>query len=94
MAHRMTTFSGLKHFLFPKAPSSAAQAKERLKLILEYEGSQNNREKLDFLPKLKQELLEVIGKYGEVDLDKVEVRFDRNQDRPVLEVEVNLALPG
>ena len=90
----ITTFSLKNWFSWRKEPSSAAQAKERLKLILEYEGNQRNREKLDFLPKLKQELLEVISKYGEVDLDKVQVRFDRDQGRPVLEVEVNLALPG
>ena len=50
---------------------SAAVAKERLQIIVAHERNQRNQP--DYLPKLQQELLEVIRKYVEVNQDQVEV---------------------
>ena len=68
---------------------SAAVAKERLQIIVAHERNQRNQP--DYLPKLQQELLEVIRKYVEVNQDQVEVALDNNGNCSVLEL--NIPLP-
>jgi cell division topological specificity factor len=69
---------------------TAAIAKERLQIIVAHERSQRNEP--DFLPRLQQELLEVIRKYVNVDQEQVEVQLDNNGNCSVLEL--NVVLPG
>ncbi|NIB39237.1 cell division topological specificity factor MinE [Pseudomaricurvus alkylphenolicus] len=68
--------------------NSAAIAKERLQIIVAHERSQRN--KPDYLPKMQQELLEVIRRYVEVDQDQVEVQLDQNGNCSVLELNITL----
>ncbi|GAB3382173.1 cell division topological specificity factor MinE [Spongiibacter taiwanensis] len=77
-------------FFKSKKPDSAAIAKERLQIIVAHERSQRNQP--DYLPRLQQELLEVIRKYVEVEQDQVEVALDNNGNCSVLEL--NITLPG
>lgn len=74
-------------FLRTRKPS-AAVAKERLQIIVAHERSL--RRVPDFLPRLQQELLEVIARYVQVDQEQVKVRFDRNDDCEVLELNITL----
>ncbi len=67
---------------------SAAVAKERLQIIVAHERNQRNQP--DYLPKLQQELLEVIRKYVEVNQDQVEVALDNNGNCSVLELNITL----
>ena len=67
---------------------SASVAKERLQIIVAHERNQRNQP--DYLPKLQQELLEVIRKYVEVDQDQVEVALDNNGNYSVLELNITL----
>jgi cell division topological specificity factor len=75
--------------LSAKKPQSAALAKERLKIIISHERVQQEKSE-DFLPKLQQEILEVISKYVDIDKDQVKVELDKVGDRSVLELNVIL----
>lgn len=67
---------------------SASIAKERLQIIVAHE--RNKRQQPDYLPKLQQELLEVIRKYAQVDQDDVDVQIDQNDGCSVLELNITL----
>ncbi|MDG5495498.1 MULTISPECIES: cell division topological specificity factor MinE [Azospirillaceae] len=75
-----------------KPPTIAAQAKERLQIVLAHERSDRNSP--DFLPALQQELLAVIKKYVSVDEDKVAVKLERESGCSMLEVNVELPSPA
>jgi cell division topological specificity factor len=78
---------------FRKSPSrSASVAKDRLSIIVAREHGRG-RERLDYLPQLKQELLQVVAKYERIDLEQVTVNLERNGDCDVLELNVVLSQP-
>lgn len=68
--------------------NTASLAKERLQIIVAHE--RQNRLSPDYLPQLKQDILEVIAKYVKVSDDKVSVEFEQNDDLAVLELNVTL----
>lgn len=68
--------------------NTASLAKERLQIIVAHE--RQNRTSPDYLPQLKQDILEVIAKYVQVSDDKVSVEFEQNDDLAVLELNVTL----
>jgi cell division topological specificity factor len=70
--------------------TSAAVAKDRLQIIVARE--RTTRGSPDYLPKLQQELLEVIAKYEKIDLDQVSVCLDNNGGCEILEL--NIVLPN
>ena len=55
----------LLNLIFPERRTSAVVARERLKIVLAHERA--SREAPDFLPVLQKELLDVIGRYVEID---------------------------
>ncbi len=67
-------------------PSSAAIAKERLQILVAHERSSRNQPA--YLPKLKQELLEVIQKYFEVHEESISVNLEQDNERETLEINV------
>lgn len=75
--------------------STASVAKERLQIIISHERSQRNAPdclpKIHELPKLQEELMNVIAKYIPIDRDKVSVNLERVGDSAVLEL--NFAMP-
>ena len=73
-----------------RKPASASVAKDRLQLIIARERS-GAPGSVDFLPKLQQELLQVIAKYVKVDPDSVKVEVDRRENLELLAI--NIALP-
>ena len=74
--------------LFRRTPSSANVAKERLRIIVAQERS--TRGGPDYLPLLRSELLDVIRKYVNVDVDAIQVNFENDGDQEVLELSVAL----
>ncbi|MFI4957226.1 MAG: cell division topological specificity factor MinE [Gammaproteobacteria bacterium] len=70
------------------APSTASIAKERLQIIVQHQ--RGKQENVDFMPKLQQELIEVISRYVKIDPSQVKVALERNDDRSVLELNVTL----
>ncbi|KRG69825.1 cell division topological specificity factor MinE [Pseudoxanthomonas dokdonensis] len=78
---------GLFDFLKAKN-TTAATAKNRLQIIIAQERS--SRGAPDYLPLLRRELLEVIKKYVNVDVDAVKVDLIKDGDHDVLDISVAL----
>ena len=70
-------------------PNTASLAKERLQILVAHERSSRNRP--SYLPKLQQELLEVIRKYVNVEQDAITVNFEQDGNQETLEL--NIVLP-
>ncbi|MBS3797622.1 cell division topological specificity factor MinE [Pseudoalteromonas sp. BDTF-M6] len=70
--------------------TSASMAKERLQIIVAHERSQRGTP--DYLPQLKQDILEVIRKYVAIDADAVQVQLEQNEDDLAV-LELNVTLP-
>lgn len=79
----------LFHIFFPKRPSSAAIAKERLQLVLAHERA--GRDGPDFLPALQKDLLAVVAKYVEAKDDMIQVKLGKTGTASVLEINIELA---
>ncbi|HMH68646.1 MAG TPA: cell division topological specificity factor MinE [Pinirhizobacter sp.] len=79
---------GILDFLKRKPEATAGVAKERLRIIVAQERS--TRGAPDYLPLLRNELLEVIRKYVNVDVDAVNISLDRDSGHEVLELSVAL----
>ncbi|NRA60721.1 MAG: cell division topological specificity factor MinE [Psychrobium sp.] len=68
--------------------NTASLAKERLQIIVAHE--RNSRHSPDYLPQLKQDILDVIAKYVKITDNNVSVEFDQTDDLAVLELNVTL----
>ncbi len=80
--------SFLDYFRSKPDNNSAATAKDRLQVIVAHERGRRNQP--DYLPKMQQEILEVIRKYIPVDQDDVQVQVDESDNCSVLELNVTL----
>ncbi|MDQ7091175.1 MAG: cell division topological specificity factor MinE [Methylococcales bacterium] len=67
-------------------PSSASIAKERLQILVAHERASLSQPA--YLPKLKQELMEVIQKYFKVPETSIFVNLDQDDERETLEINV------
>ncbi|HRF83081.1 MAG: cell division topological specificity factor MinE [Xanthomonadales bacterium] len=78
---------GMFDFLRAKK-NTAETAKNRLQIIIAQE--RTSRGAPDYLPLLRRELLEVIRKYVNVDVDAVKVDVIKDGDHDVLDISVAL----
>ena len=76
-------------FLIGEKKKTASVAKERLQIILAHERSGRNR-RVDYLPALQRDLLEVLAKYVSIRPDDVKVHLERQDNLEVLEVKIEL----
>jgi cell division topological specificity factor len=76
------------YFRKKNAPSSASLAKERLQIIVAHE--RHRRTQPDFLPKMQQEIIDVIRKYIDIDSDQVVISLDESDHCSVLELNITL----
>lgn len=79
---------GILDFLKRKPEPTATVAKERLRIIVAQERS--TRGAPDYLPLLRNELLEVIKKYVHVDLEAININVERDSGHEILELSVAL----
>ncbi len=79
---------GILDFLKRKPEATASVAKERLRIIVAQERS--TRGAPDYLPMMRNELLEVIKKYVHVDIDAININLERDSGHEVLELSVAL----
>ncbi|HEV2524201.1 MAG TPA: cell division topological specificity factor MinE, partial [Gammaproteobacteria bacterium] len=70
---------------------SAKTARERLQIVVSHQRAEEGGD-VDFLPRLRNELLSVICKYVQVDPEQVNVQLQRTENCSVLEL--NIALPN
>ena len=79
---------GLFDFLTTRNRNTASTAKDRLRILIQQERSMRGAP--DYLPMLQRELLEVIRKYVNVDMDAVKVDLIKDGDSEVLDISVAL----
>jgi cell division topological specificity factor len=72
-------------------PATANVAKNRLSIIVAREGRVQGQH--NYLPQLRQELLQVLAKYEKIDLDQVTVNVESQGTCEVLELNVVLSSP-
>ena len=78
----------LNYLLGQNKKTSASQAKDRLQILLAHERSQAKAP--DYLPKLREEILQVIAKYVDIDEDNLQISLDEENGFEVLELNVIL----
>ncbi len=71
---------------------SASVARERLQIVLSHQRTDEGD--IDFLPKLRHELLTVICKYVQINQDQVNVQLQRTDNCSVLELNITLPSPA
>ncbi|GAB6034297.1 cell division topological specificity factor MinE [Galenea microaerophila] len=79
----------LDYFLGQRKKKSATVAKERLQILLAHERSE--RKAPTYLPQMREEILQVIAKYVEIDSENLQISIDEANGVEVLEL--NLVLP-
>ncbi len=77
------------NFLKQRKDTTADIAKKRLQIIVSHQRGGDEEQK-DFIPKLQQELINVISKYVKVDQDQVKVELERTGDCSILELNITL----
>lgn len=80
----MTLFDIFKR----RSSSSAPVARERLQLLLAYEG--RNRRQPDIVAVLREEIMAVITKHVKVDPDNLRVTMDRGDTTSTLEIDIQI----
>ena len=80
---------GILDFLWRKPEATATVARERLRIIVAQERS--TRGAPDYLPMMRNELLEVIKKYVHVDIEDININVERGSDHEILELSVTLS---
>ncbi len=70
---------------------TAQKAKERLQILVSHQRTQGGN--LDFIPQLKQELINVISKYVSIDTDQIQVELQQNANCSILELNITLNEP-
>lgn len=71
-----------------KKNNSASVAKERLQVIVAHE--RRKRHQPDYLPALQRDIMEVIKKYVDIDIDAIDVQLENQGNCAVLELNVTL----
>ncbi len=79
----------LDYFRSSRSKGTASVAKERLQILVAHDRSERHRP--SYLPKLQREILEVIRKYVDVDMNAVSVNYEQEASREILEL--NIILP-
>jgi cell division topological specificity factor len=81
----------LLEFFRPTKKTTASTAKERLQIIVAERRSQDQPAP-DYLPQMKEDILNVIRKYVAIESDMVELTFDQKDD-DISVLELNVKLP-
>ena len=74
--------------LFQPRPTSAAIAKERLKIVLAHERAGSHAP--DFLPRLQKELIDVVGRYVDIRDDMIRVNLGKAGETSLLEINIEI----
>jgi cell division topological specificity factor len=78
----------MSFFGFGRRRSSAPIARERLRILLEYERATAGQK--DLMLVLREEILAVIGRHVAVDPEKVMVKVDRGTTVSTLEIDIEV----
>lgn len=78
----------MDYFRSTHSKKNASVAKERLQILVARDRAVDNR--ISYLPKLKEEILAVIRKYVEVDMNAVSFNYEQNENEEMLELSIVL----
>lgn len=78
--------SFIRNIMLGRRKNSAAVAKERLQIIISHERSQ--RKDPEYLLALKEDLINVIAKYINIDKESVKVQLEHVGENAILELNV------
>ena len=81
----------LLDFFRTRKPSTASTAKERLQIIVAERRNQGDTLP-SYLPQLRNDILQVLSKYVDIDPDMVNISFDHS-DENLSVLELNVKLP-
>lgn len=70
------------------AKGSASMAKERLQILVAHDRAERNRP--PYLPMLKKDILDVVRKYIDVDPASVQMSYEQDEQREILELNITL----
>ena len=76
------------YFRKKKETQSASVAKERLQIIVAHQRTTRNQP--DYIPRMQQDIVNVIKKYVDIEQDQVNVQLDTNNNCSVLELNITL----
>ena len=76
-------------YFLKRKKSSANVARDRLTIMVAQERSQRNAP--DYLPRMKQDIMDVIARYVNISSDQLDISLDRTEGCDVLEF--NVVLP-
>ena len=79
----------LDFFRSSRPKGSANVAKERLQILVAHDRAARHRP--SYLPRLQREILDVIRKYVDVDMNAVSVNYEQDESHEILEL--NIVLP-
>ena len=79
-------------FLNNNRQKTAQKAKERLQILVSHQRNKGGGN-LDFIPQLKQELINVISKYVSIDSNQIQVELQQNDNCSILELNITLNEP-
>ncbi len=79
----------LDYFRGTRSKGTANVAKERLQILVAHDRAARHRP--SYLHSLKKDILEVIRKYVDIDMDAVNVKYEQEDAHEVLEL--NIVLP-
>jgi len=83
---------GIFSFFRSKPKGSASTAKERLQVLIAHQHSDSDGP--EYLPLLKQDILNVIKKYVDIGEEQVSVQLDSQDDCDILELNITLPEDG
>ncbi|MBS1201849.1 MAG: cell division topological specificity factor [Chromatiaceae bacterium] len=78
----------LDYFRGTRAKGSANIAKERLQILVAHDRTARHRP--SYLPNLQREILDVIRKYVDIDMNAVSVNYEQEDAHEVLELKIVL----
>lgn len=82
---------GLFNFFKKETKKNTANlAKERLQILIAHEHADKSKKSPDYLPKLRDEIVQVIRKYVHVADSDVNVNVEKGDDYDVLELNITL----
>lgn len=79
----------LLDYLLRRKRKSASVAKERLQIILAREHGHAGSP--DYLPALKKDILEVVGRYVNIDHDNIQVTLENDGTLEILELNITIS---
>lgn len=81
---------------FKKHDNSASKAKERLQIVVSHQRAARSKEQSEplFMEEMKREILTVVGKYFNITLEDIEANLERDSEKEVLALNINLPEKG